>query len=116
MAQMRRPKFAGMTHRARRATHELFEQHVHEALDTLLGVMRDDEAPPADRIKAAREIIGRARGAIPSYTVVEADIAHRHTIGVDQQKLADMSDEELRALEQALARVAARPQMIEVSE
>lgn len=51
-----------------------------EALDTLAGVMRDPEAPPAARVTAARELLDRGFGkALQTVDVdVKVDMAKAH--------------------------------------
>lgn len=64
---------------------ELARIHTHEALDTLLGVMRDKKAPHSSRVTAANAVLDRGYGK--PIVSVETTIS----------RFEKMSDEELRA-------------------
>jgi hypothetical protein len=55
---------------------DLAREHTDEAIETLLGVMHDNDAPPAARVTAAVAILDRAWGR-PAQMVLSARLGAR---------------------------------------
>jgi phage terminase small subunit len=55
---------------------ELARRYTVEAIETLVSIMRDDEASPAARVSAACEILDRGHGKAPA--TVEGSVKHDH--------------------------------------
>lgn len=62
---------------------DLARQHTQRALETLVGVMSDDDAPANARITAANSLLDRGWGKATTHTEISVDVYDR------------MSDEEL---------------------
>jgi hypothetical protein len=66
-------------------------QHAYEALDLLVEVMKDVEAPAAARISAAGKILDRALGKAPDHVDVTAvhhtEIVYRSAAQIRQELL-----------------------------
>jgi len=60
----------------RRPAVELARRYTVEAIETLVSIMRDDEASPAARVSAACEILDRGHGKAPA--TVEGNVKHDH--------------------------------------
>ena len=60
------PKTGGRTKGSRnkvgRDVRELAQMHTPAAIDTLVDVMNDDQAPPAARVMAANALLDRGHG------------------------------------------------------
>jgi hypothetical protein len=67
---------------------ELARAKTHEAVETLVGVMRDPRAPPAARVSAAVALLDRGYGR-PAQTVYQ----HNAPANIDE-----LSDAELMAI------------------
>lgn len=70
---------------------QLAREYTEDAVDALVGIMRDKKAPAAARVAASTQILNRGWGQAPQ------------TITLDDQRqprdLSGMSDEQLEALE-----------------
>ena len=106
----RPPGPAKTTRRNIMAAQRLFQAHAQEALETMIGIMRDPEADPAVRLKAANDVLNRAYGTPVSTTVqVQISEEEREAI-IDSSLIAAASTPELLALAEALSRyVEANP-------
>ena len=84
---------------------KMFQEHEQEALETMLGIMRDPEADHAVRLKAANDVLNRARGTPLSASVVMTlDEAQDGGASVSAAALSAASTPELLALAEALAK------------
>ena len=100
----RPPGPAKTTRRNIMAAQRLFQAHAQEALETMIGIMRDPEAEPAVRLKAANDVLNRAYGTPVSTTVqVQISEEEREAI-IDSSMIAAASTPELLALAEALSR------------
>ena len=87
------------------AMQKMFQEHEQEALETMLGIMRDPEADHAVRLKAANDVLNRARGTPLSASVVMTlDEAQDGGASVSAAALSAASTPELLALAEALAK------------
>ena len=99
----RPPGPAKTTRRNIMAAQRLFQEHAQEALETMIGIMRDPEADHAVRLKAANDVLNRAYGTPVSTTVqVQISEEEREAI-IDSSLIAAASTPELLALAEALA-------------
>jgi hypothetical protein len=87
----------------RREFYEMARQHTAEVIETLIGIVRDDEADNGHRIQAGKEILNRGWGAAPQTHVVEQSMEHKLTMNVDV--LRQMSDEEIALYQRMLTRM-----------
>jgi len=55
----------------REASMTIFKQATEDARDALLAILRDDTNPADARVAAAKEILARGWGAVPSASVIE---------------------------------------------
>jgi len=55
----------------------LARQHTTEAVQAIIAVMNDEEAPSSARVSAASEVLDRGWGRATA--TVEANVAHHHT-------------------------------------
>ena len=100
----RPPGPAKTTRRNIMAAQRLFQEHAQEALETMIGIMRDPEADHAVRLKAANDVLNRAYGTPVSTTVqVQISEEEREAI-IDSSLIAAASTPELLALAEALSR------------
>ena len=65
---------------------DLARAHTEEAVETLVGVMRDEEAPPAARAAAAIAILDRAWGR-PAQMIVSAHLGPRSARELSEDEL-----------------------------
>ena len=66
----RPPGLTHVTQRNVRYVQKLFQEHAQEAMDVMLGIMRDDEADHAVKLKAANDILNRGFGTPVSTQVI----------------------------------------------
>ena len=74
---------------------EAFRAFTIEARDTLVSVMRDDEARPSERTKAAEIILNRAWGSPETSVAVSGQISTKE---IDTSKLSDDQRDSLISL------------------
>ena len=86
------------------AMQKMFQEHEQEALETMLGIMRDPEADHAVRLKAANDVLNRARGTPLSASVVMTLDEAQDGPSVSAAALSAASTPELLALAEALSR------------
>lgn len=86
------------------AMQKMFQEHEQEALETMLGIMRDPEADHAVRLKAANDVLNRARGTPLSASVVMTLDEAQDGPSVSTAALSAASTPELLALAEALAK------------
>lgn len=103
-----------VTIRDARKAHELFQAHSAEALDVLVEIMNNPDADHGHRITAAKEVLARAYGQAPSFSVVQGLVEHQHQHSFNAQALESMTPEQLEHLESTLASIVEVPEAEEV--
>ena len=96
------------TAKQRRQFYESFRAHTDEVRETLLSILRDEEADRGHRIQAGKEILNRGWGSAPQVNIVEAALQHNVTLNTDA--LRQLPKEELARLEATLVRLIDVPQ------
>ena len=76
-----RPKIVG-------SVQELAREYTAEAITTLVGIMRDESAPPAARAAASNSILDRGYGRPPQML----------TASIGSRRADDLTDDELLAI------------------
>ena len=89
--------------RARKEMYEAFRAYTEEAIDTLVEIMRNDQANDSDRISATKEILSRGYGAVPNVDLVEVAFKHEHSLNTDA--LQQMSTAELESFQVLLTKL-----------
>lgn len=82
----------------------MFQQFEHEALETMVTIMRDLNAEHAVRLKAANDILNRARGTPVSTQIVEKTIRDETGGGISMEALSSAATADLLQLAAALSR------------
>ena len=94
----RPPGMSNVTQRNIRHVQKLFQEHAEEALETMLGIMRDEEADPAVRLKASNDILNRGFGTPVSTQVIMQLNESESKTPVNPAQIGRASTEELQAV------------------
>jgi hypothetical protein len=106
-ARTKRPSskvsFSQVPAAARKQLYASFREHTEEVKETLLSILRDEEADNKHRIQAGKEILNRGWGQAASVEIIEAVFKHEHSISLDGLK--QLSSAQLTELEAMLSKV-----------
>jgi hypothetical protein len=100
----RPPGPSSVTRRNVYAAQKLFQSHAQEALETMVGIMRDVEVDPAIRLKASNDILNRAYGTPVSVQVQEKIITDERQSPISTGAISTAATAELEQLAAVLAR------------
>ena len=100
----RPPGPATTTRRNVLAAQKMFQQYAEEAMLTMVEIMRDEDADPAVRLKAANDIQNRAYGTPVSTQVQHKIIEDETGSPISTGAISTAGTKELLALAQALSR------------
>lgn len=87
----------------RREFYEMARKHTVEVIETLIGIVRDDEADNGHRIQAGKELLNRGWGAAPQTHVVEQSMEHKLSLNADA--IRQMSDDEIALYQKMITRM-----------
>lgn len=105
-----------LTGRNRLIMQRMFQDYEVEALETMVAIMRDQNAEDAVRLKAANDILNRARGTPVSTQIVEKTIRDETGGGISMEALSAAATADLLQLAAALSRyVSDDSNMIDVT-
>ena len=93
-----------VTRRNIHAAQKLFQAHAQEALETMVGIMRDTVVDPAVRLKASNDILNRAYGTPVSVQVQEKIITDERQSPISTGAISTAATAELEQLAAVLAR------------
>lgn len=93
-----------ITRRNIRAAQKLFQEYAQEALDTMVGIMRDEGADPSVRLKASNDILNRAYGTPVSTQVQHKIIEDETGSSISTTAISSAGTAELMQLASALSR------------
>ena len=88
----------GITRRNILHVQNMFQEHAEEALETMLGIMRDEEVDPAVRLKAGNDILNRGFGTPVSTQVIMQLNESESKTPVNPAQIGRASTEELQAV------------------
>lgn len=75
--------------------HRKFLVHADEAIETLLGIMRNDEADHGHRISASKEILVRAYGQAPTFANILTETMKNDRPPISEEAVRALTDEQL---------------------
>ena len=97
----RPPGYAGMssiTKRNYRYVQKMFQEHEQQAMEVMVEIMQDVTVDPPVRLKAANDILNRARGTPVSTSVVISMDESEERSNVNPAQIGRASTEELQAV------------------
>lgn len=95
-----------LTRSQKRTLTDIARTHTNDAVRTLVEIMKDKKAPHAARVSASNSVLDRAWGKAPqSITGPGGGPIQTQGVVIDADKLRNMSDDELAALESALGKL-----------
>lgn len=98
-----------------RIVQDMFREHANEALETMLRIMRDEDADKAVRLKAANDILNRGFGTPVSTQVIATIDGKEQGSTINAAALASTPTQDLVAAIELIKRFA-NPSTVEDAE
>lgn len=98
-----------------RLVQDMFREHANEALETMLRIMRDEDADKAVRLKAANDILNRGFGTPVSTQVIATIDGKEQGSTINAAALASTPTQDLVAAIELIKRFA-NPSTVEDAE
>lgn len=89
---------SSITKRNYRHVQKMFQEHEQRALEVMVEIMQDDGVDPPVRLKAANDILNRARGTPVSTSVVISLEEGENQSAVNPMQIGRASTDELQAV------------------
>jgi len=100
----RPPGLASVTQRNVRYVQKMFQEHAQEAMETMLEIMRDEEADHAVRLKASNDILNRGFGTpVSTQVIMQLDEKDKGS-AVSGAQIGQASTDELQSVLATLQR------------
>lgn len=106
----------GITQRNVRYVQKMFQEHAQEAMETMLEIMRDEEADHAVRLKASNDILNRGFGTpVSTQVIMQLDEKDKGS-AVSGAQIGQASTDELQSVLATLQRyLESESKMVDVT-